>query len=162
MINYVPFSLHCTLMAHWLHTGKTCWGRGEVWSLTSGEAWWIIIHVCQCHSHRRGAREAAHLSHHVLGLDDQKVLVSCLSVHVWKSCSDDPCKWRPNFTFPYFLNKDTCPAVNTKCSLITSFSTLGSSWLTCFTLTETCKYMQTSTGGDIPSEHDEITTSPGR
>lgn len=102
----VPFLLHCTLMTHWLHTGSACGARGEIWSLTSGETRWIIVHVCQSHSHRRGARESAHLSHHVLGLDDQQVLVSCLAVHVRKSRSDDPCKWHPNLTFHTFWNQE--------------------------------------------------------
>lgn len=50
--------------------------------LTVAEAWWVVVDVCQCDGDRGGPGEPSHLAHHVLGLDDQDVLVSGLTVHV--------------------------------------------------------------------------------
>lgn len=63
--------------------------KNQEWSLTVSEPRWVVIDVRQRDGHRGGAGEAAHLADHVLCLDDENVLVPCLSVHVGQSRSDD-------------------------------------------------------------------------
>lgn len=53
------------------------------------EARRVVVDVRQRDGDGGGAGEAAHLAHHVFGLDDQNVLVPRLAVHVGQSCSDD-------------------------------------------------------------------------
>lgn len=49
----------------------------------------VVVDICERDRHRRGAGEAAHLAHHVFGLDDEDILIPRLPVHVRQSCSDD-------------------------------------------------------------------------
>lgn len=52
------------------------------------EARRVVVDVGERDGDGRGAREAAHLAHHVFGLNDQHVLVSGLAVHVGQSRPD--------------------------------------------------------------------------
>lgn len=61
-------------------------------TLTTREAWRVVIDVSEGDRDRGGAGEAAHLAHHVFSLDDQHVLVLHLSVHVGQCRPDDA--WR--------------------------------------------------------------------
>lgn len=54
-----------------------------------GEARRVVVDVGERDGDGRGAGEAAHLAHHVFGLDDEHVLVPGLPVHVGQRCSDD-------------------------------------------------------------------------
>lgn len=49
----------------------------------------VVVDVGERDGDGGGAGEAAHLAHHVFGLDDEHVLVPRLAVHVRQSGSDD-------------------------------------------------------------------------
>lgn len=60
--------------------------------LTARETWWVVVDIHQSNRYGGGARQATHLAHHVLGLNDQDVLVPSLPVHVGQGCPHDSCK----------------------------------------------------------------------
>lgn len=52
------------------------------WSLTLRELGRVVVDVGQCDVDGGGARQAAHLTRHVFGLDDHGVVLPGFTVHV--------------------------------------------------------------------------------
>lgn len=77
--------------------------------LTVCESWWVIVDISKRDCNRCGTGEAAHLAHHIFGLNDQHILVSCLSIHVGQGCSDDTCEREPEkMTNMIHKSKSSC------------------------------------------------------
>lgn len=58
-------------------------------TLTVSEPRRVVVDIGERDGDGGGAGEAAHLTDHVFGLDDEHILVPGLPVHVGQSCSDD-------------------------------------------------------------------------
>lgn len=70
-------------------------GERVMSSLTAGEARRVVIDVSQHHGDRGGSGQAAHLTNHIFGLDNQQEMIPHLSVHVRKSRPHHTCRTRP-------------------------------------------------------------------
>lgn len=62
---------------------------GRINYLTLSELWRVVIDISQGDFNLSGTRQTAHVSTHVLGLDDDIIFLPGLPVHVGKSCSND-------------------------------------------------------------------------